>query len=68
MTTAPPPAPQRFNPRRRAVALPLSYTTSRDTTQRKAIKEICRELKVSRKTVGRVMRRGATEFVYERKV
>jgi transposase len=36
--------------------------------QKKAIKEICRELKVSRKTVRRVVRSGATEFVYERKV
>ncbi len=32
MTTAPPPARQRFNPRRRAAALPSSYTTTRDTT------------------------------------
>jgi len=36
--------------------------------QEKAIKEICRELKVSRKVVRRVVRSGATEFVYERKV
>ena len=36
--------------------------------QKKAIKEICRELRVSRKTVRRVVRSGATEFVYERKV
>ena len=36
--------------------------------QKKAIKEICRELKVSRKVVRRVVRSGATEFVYERKV
>ena len=32
MTTAPPPARQRFNPRRRAAALPSSYTTTWDTT------------------------------------
>src|SRR4051794_14205502 len=36
--------------------------------QGKAIKEICRELKVSRKVVRKVLRSGATEFVYERKV
>jgi transposase len=36
--------------------------------QKKAIKEICRELKVSRKVVRRVVRSGATEFVYERSV
>jgi transposase len=36
--------------------------------QKKAIKEICRELKVSRKVVRRVVRSGATEFVYARKV
>ena len=36
--------------------------------QKKAIKEICRELKVSRKMVRKVLRSGATEFVYERKV
>jgi len=33
MTTAPPPARQRFNPRGRAAALPPSYTTTRDTTR-----------------------------------
>ena len=33
MTTAPPPARQRFNPRGRAAALPSSYTTTRDTTR-----------------------------------
>ena len=32
MTTAPPPARQRFNPRGRAAALPSSYTTTWDTT------------------------------------
>jgi len=32
MATAPPPARQRSNPRRRATALPSSYT-SRDTTR-----------------------------------
>jgi transposase len=36
--------------------------------QKKAIKEICRELNISRKVVRRVLRSGATEFVYERKV
>ena len=36
--------------------------------QKKAIKEICRELSISRKVVRRVLRSGATEFVYERKV
>jgi len=34
--------------------------------QRKAIKEICRELRVSRKVVRKVIRTGATEFHYER--
>jgi transposase len=36
--------------------------------QKKAIKEICRDLNVSRKVVRKVLRSGATEFVYERKV
>jgi transposase len=36
--------------------------------QKKAIKEICRDLKVSRKVVRKVLRSGATEFVYERSV
>jgi transposase len=36
--------------------------------QKKAIKEICRELKVSRKVVRKVLRSGATEFTYERTV
>jgi len=36
--------------------------------QKKAIKEICRELKVSRKVVRKVLRTGATEFVYERTI
>jgi DNA-binding transcriptional regulator LsrR (DeoR family) len=31
--------------------------------QKKAIKEICRELSISRKVVRRVLRSGATEFV-----
>ena len=35
--------------------------------QGKAIKEICRELGLSRKAVRRVLRSGATEFRYERK-
>ena len=35
--------------------------------QGKAIKEICRELGLSRKSVRRVLRSGATEFRYERK-
>jgi hypothetical protein len=34
----------------------------------KPIKQICRELRVSRKTVRKVIRSGATEFVYERSV
>jgi len=34
--------------------------------QKKAIKEICRELRVSRKVVRKVIRTGATEFRYER--
>ena len=34
MTTAPPPARQRFIPRGRATALPPSYTTTGDTTER----------------------------------
>ena len=36
--------------------------------QGKPIKAICRELKVSRKVVRKVLRSGGTEFVYERKV
>jgi len=35
---------------------------------RKPIKQICRELRVSRKTVRKVIRSGATEFTYERSV
>ena len=34
MATAPPPARQRFNPRGRAAALPSSYTTTWDTTEK----------------------------------
>jgi hypothetical protein len=34
----------------------------------KPIKQICRELRVSRKTVRKVVRSGATEFTYERSV
>src|SRR5664280_2726321 len=34
--------------------------------QRKKIKEICRELRVSRKVVRKVIRSGETEFHYER--
>jgi hypothetical protein len=34
--------------------------------QGKAIKAICRELRVSRKVVRKVIRTNATEFVYER--
>ena len=36
--------------------------------QGKSIKAICRELGVSRKVVRKVVRSGATEFSYERKV
>ena len=36
--------------------------------QGKSIKAICRELGVSRKVVRKVLRSGATEFSYERKV
>ena len=36
--------------------------------QRKPIKQICRELKVSRKVVRKVIRSGKTEFTYERSV
>ena len=36
--------------------------------QKKAIKEIFRELSISRKVVRRVLRSGATDFEYERKV
>jgi hypothetical protein len=36
--------------------------------QKKAIKEICRDLKVSRKVVRKVIRSGGTEFTYERSV
>jgi transposase len=36
--------------------------------QKKAIKEICRDLKVSRKVVRKVIRSGATAFTYERSV
>ena len=35
--------------------------------QRKSMKAICRELKVSRKVVRKVLRSGETEFRYERK-
>lgn len=35
---------------------------------KKPIKQICRELRVSRKTVRKVIRSGATEFTYERSV
>ena len=35
-------------------------------SQGKAIKEICRELRISRKVVRKVIRSGATEFHYER--
>jgi transposase len=35
---------------------------------KKPIKQICRELRVSRKTVRKVIRSGATEFTYERRV
>jgi len=35
--------------------------------QGKAIKEICRELRISRKVVRKVIRSGATEFRYERR-
>ena len=34
----------------------------------KTIKEICRDLKVSRNTVRKVLRSGATAFSYEREV
>src|SRR5690554_6276137 len=34
----------------------------------KSIKQICRDLRVSRKTVRKVIRSGATEFTYERSV
>lgn len=36
--------------------------------QKKSIKQICRELKVSRKVVRKVIRSGKTEFSYERAV
>ena len=36
--------------------------------ERKPIKQICRELRVSRKTVRKVVRSGTTEFTYERGV
>jgi transposase len=35
---------------------------------KKPIKQICRELRVSRKTVRKIVRSGATEFTYERSV
>ena len=35
---------------------------------KKPIKQICRELRVSRKTVRKIVRSGATEFTYERRV
>ena len=41
---------------------------ARISLRRRRPKEICRELKVSRKVVRKVVRSGATEFVYERKV
>lgn len=34
----------------------------------KPVRQICRELRVSRRTVRKVIRSGATEFVYERSV
>ena len=34
--------------------------------QEKSIKQICRELRVSRNTVRKVVRSGATEFSYDR--
>jgi Mor family transcriptional regulator len=34
----------------------------------KPIEQICRELRVSRNTVRRVIRLGATEFTYERRI
>ncbi len=34
--------------------------------QRKSIKQICRELRVSRNTVCKVVRSGTTEFSYDR--
>ena len=36
--------------------------------QKKPIKQICRELKLSRKVVRKVIRSGETEFTYERSV
>ena len=36
--------------------------------EKKRIKQICRELRVSRNTVGEVIRSGATELTYERNV
>jgi hypothetical protein len=36
--------------------------------QKKPIKQICRELKVSRKVVRKVIRSGKTEFTYERAI
>ena len=36
--------------------------------QKKPIKQICRDLKVSRKVVRKVIRSGQTEFSYERSV
>ena len=36
--------------------------------QKKPIKAICRELRVSRKVVRKVLRSDATEFTYERSV
>ena len=36
--------------------------------QKKPIKQICRELRVSRKVVRKVIRSGQTEFTYERSV
>ena len=35
---------------------------------RKSIKQICRDLRISRNTVRKVIRTGATEFTYERSV
>ena len=35
---------------------------------KKSIKQICRELRVSRNTVRKVIRSGATEFTYERTI
>ncbi len=58
MTTAPPPARQRFNPRGRAAALPSSYTTTGDTT--------AEGREVGRRHVSTLMKKMGVAAIYRR--